>query len=317
MRIPSVLVGVALVHCSFARLQNGRGLQSRGSNDSDPETIWTTLNSSESLDWHECYPSIPLKLECARLLVPLDYTEPISSSNSASNALIRNPSPYPPTSRDYKGPLIFNPSGPGESGVDILLSNGALLRTYLENAFDVVSFDPRGVSRSTPSVSFFDNNVDREIWTAKASVFSVVNTSTNSLGELVADSQVVGQLAGATNRNGYLSSINTDYTARDMLRITKAYGRDKIQYWGISYGSILGATFASLFPDNVGRLIIDGVTGGSGTFSTQIRRCRLPLTVVTMQDRPNVPSMRLRPKLSRKTLTSSTILPKSVRSQSS
>ena len=91
-----------------------------------------------------------------------------------------------------------------------------------------------GVSRSTPSVSFFDNNVDREIWTAKASVFSVVNTSTNSLGELVADSQVVGQLTGVTNRNGYLSSINTDYTARDMLRITKAYGRDKIQYWGIS-----------------------------------------------------------------------------------
>ena len=97
-----------------------------------------------------------------------------------------------------------------------------------------LSINLSGVSRSTPSVSFFDNNVDREIWTAGSSVFSVVNTSTNSLGELVADAQVVGQLAGATNHNGYLNSINTDYTARDMLRITKAYGWDKIQYWGIS-----------------------------------------------------------------------------------
>ena len=91
-----------------------------------------------------------------------------------------------------------------------------------------------GVSRSTPLVSFFDNDIDREIWNARANVFSIVNASTNSLGELVADSQVIGQLAGATNHNGYLDFINTDYTARDMLQITKAYGWNKIQYWGIS-----------------------------------------------------------------------------------
>ena len=90
------------------------------------------------------------------------------------------------------------------------------------------------VSLVPPHLSLFLTTMLTEIWTAKASVFSIVNTSTNSLGKLVADLQVVGQLAGATNRNGYLSSINTDYTACDMLRITKAYGQDKIQYWGIS-----------------------------------------------------------------------------------
>jgi len=91
-----------------------------------------------------------------------------------------------------------------------------------------------GVSRSSPNVSFFDNDVDRNLWVAGTSVFNTVNTSTNSLAELVATSRVVGQLAAATNHNGYLNFINTDYTARDMLQITKAYGRDKIQYWGIS-----------------------------------------------------------------------------------
>lgn len=91
-----------------------------------------------------------------------------------------------------------------------------------------------GVSRSTPSVSIFASNVDNEIWYSRASVFYTVNTSTNSLGELVAGSRVVGQLAGAANSDGYLSSINTAYTAHDMLQIVKAYGTDKIQYWGVS-----------------------------------------------------------------------------------
>lgn len=93
---------------------------------------------------------------------------------------------------------------------------------------------PSGVSRSTPSVSFFASDVDNELWYARASVFNIVNTSTNSLGELVAGSRVVGQLAGAVNHDGYLSSINTAFTAHDMLRIIKAYGTDKIQYWGLS-----------------------------------------------------------------------------------
>ena len=91
-----------------------------------------------------------------------------------------------------------------------------------------------GVSRSTPSVSIFASAVDNEIWYSRASVFYTTNASTNSLGELVAGSRVVGQLAGAANSDGYLSSINTAYTAHDMLQIIKAYGTDKIQYWGIS-----------------------------------------------------------------------------------
>ena len=87
-----------------------------------------------------------------------------------------------------------------------MVNEGSLFREYLGDALDILSFDPRGtcrfqtsfcfriliflpgVSRSTPSVSFFSNDVDREIWTARANVFTVVNGSTNSLGELVADS---------------------------------------------------------------------------------------------------------------------------------
>lgn len=132
-----------------------------------------------------------------------------------------------------------------------MLSAGTLLRTIVGDAFDIVSFDPRGmyqfiivspyshpsfsgVSRSIPVASFFTNDAARQIWSARASAFNVVNTSTNSLGELLADSRLVGQLAAATNYNGYLNFINTADTAHDMLQITQAYGMDKIQYWGFS-----------------------------------------------------------------------------------
>ena len=76
--------------------------------------------------------------------VPLNYSEPISPSNNASIAIIRTISPYPPSSENYKGPLLFNPGGPGGSGIDTVLNEGQLLRTLAGDAFDIVGFDPRG-----------------------------------------------------------------------------------------------------------------------------------------------------------------------------
>lgn len=125
------------------------------------------LNASESLDWKDCYPGQVPKVECALLLVciafcsahhtirrslqvPLNYSEPISSSNNASIAIIRIISPYPPSSENYKGPLLFNPGGPGGSGVDVVLEEGQILRTAVGDAFDIVSFDPRGMRLFDP-----------------------------------------------------------------------------------------------------------------------------------------------------------------------
>ncbi|KAJ7704978.1 TAP-like protein-domain-containing protein [Mycena rosella] len=76
-----------------------------------------------------------------------------------------------------------------------------------------------------------------------------------------------GELAGERD-NGSLRLMNTDHTAREMLRIVQAHYLDKSQYWGFSYGSILGATFASMFPEHVGRLVIDGVADAENYFAT-------------------------------------------------
>jgi len=115
-----------------------------------------------------------------------------------------------------------------------------------------------------------------------------LNETTGSLSQAWATSIVVGKLA--QNRTSeVLPFIHTDHTARDMMQIVKAHGREKINYWGVSYGTILGGTFASMFPvsstrepgrifagaeqlfqDKIERLIIDGVVDSDNYFYGEV-----------------------------------------------
>ncbi|KAJ3501873.1 hypothetical protein NLJ89_g9145 [Agrocybe chaxingu] len=215
---------------------------------------WNSITPSTSLNWVSCYSQLT---QCARLNVPLDYSNP--SAGSAAIALIRIPSPLGLSgSPAYRGPILFNPGGPGESGVNAGLALGSAIQGVFGQAFDLVSFDPRGIGHSTPSISIFTSDVERAAFDLGAQSLNTEVTSSSTLPERWAKIQVLGSLARDRSAN-VISHMTTDNVARDMLRIIEAHGRDKLQYWGISYGSVLGATFAALFPDKVERLIIDGV----------------------------------------------------------
>ncbi|KAL0067808.1 hypothetical protein AAF712_005248 [Marasmius tenuissimus] len=185
--------------------------------------------------------------------VPLDYDNP--DRDSAVIALIRLPAEVSSDSEDYLGPILFNPGGPGGSGVDTALNSGMLLQSVLGPQFDLVSFDPRGVQRSTPSASIYKTQAERVL---THHVATELNHSTETVESFWGYNKITGALALQRGKE-YLPHINTDHSARDMLKIVEAYGEEKLQYWGFSYGSILGSTFASMFPDKVGRLVIDGV----------------------------------------------------------
>ncbi|KAF7350180.1 AB hydrolase-1 domain-containing protein [Mycena venus] len=196
---------------------------------------WETLIADTKLNWTPCYSGF----QCSRLQVPLDYSAP--QSEFASIAIVRLPSTSPKS--EYRGPILFNPGGPGGSGVDAIVGAGAAFATVFGPEFNIVGFDPRGVGYSTPTISFFKTEAECRflIPSAEVVIYPSLNASSN-----------------ASDTEHHLQHMSTDKIVREMLQITQAFGFEKLQYWGISYGSVLGAMFATLFPDKVGRLMIDG-----------------------------------------------------------
>ncbi|KAF7350195.1 AB hydrolase-1 domain-containing protein [Mycena venus] len=213
---------------------------------------WEMLTADTKLNWTPCYSGF----QCSRLQVPLDYSAP--QSEFASIAIVRLPSTSPKS--EYRGPILFNPGGPGGSGVDAIVGAGAAFATVFGPEFDIVGFDPRGVSYSTPTISFFKTDAECRflIPSAEVVIYPSLNASSNAVSKTWCDFGLLGQLALQSDTEHHLQHMSTDNIAREMLQLTQAFGFEKLQYWGISYGSVLGAMFATLFPDKVGRLMIDG-----------------------------------------------------------
>ncbi|KAJ7930564.1 hypothetical protein B0H13DRAFT_1484446, partial [Mycena leptocephala] len=192
--------------------------------------------------------------QCSLLEVPLDYSS--AEAGTASIAIARYPANC--TKSDYRGPILLNPGGPGGSGVDYVVESGAAFATIIGEQFDLVGFDTEvrfRVSYSTPAVSFFQTPAERALWMPPTSniVFPALNQTADAIAQQWARAQIVGQLATNRNEGSYMQYMTTDNTARDMLRITEAFGFEKLQYGVVSdncssHGSVLGATFAAMFP---------------------------------------------------------------------
>ncbi|KAJ6459217.1 TAP-like protein-domain-containing protein [Mycena sanguinolenta] len=207
---------------------------------------WNQITPTDNLLWTPCNGNF----ECARLNVPLDYKNP--NTTSAAIALVRLPAGVPTSSSDYRGPILFNPGGPGASGVNFVLGLAEEVRAVVGPQFDLVGFDPRGIARSVPTASFFGTDAERD-----------------AFGRTYAVAMLQSKLAAARD-DGSLRFINTESTARDMLTIVRAHGQEKLQYAGFSYGTVLGATFAAMSPDKIERMLLDGVSDAEDYYSGMI-----------------------------------------------
>ncbi|MFF6884904.1 alpha/beta fold hydrolase [Streptomyces sp. NPDC012421] len=199
-------------------------------------------------DWKPCEgDGAGADWRCATVKVPLDHAKP--SGATLPVALIRKEA----TDRKERiGSLLFNFGGPGASGVDILpqLSGeyGALNERY-----DLVGFDPRGVGRSSGVVC----RTDAEQAAAETRVDSTPDTPAEEAAFL---KDAAGFGAGCARRSGaVIPYTTTSATARDLDLIRRVLGDDRLHYFGISYGTQLGGAYAHLFPRNVGRLVLDAV----------------------------------------------------------
>ncbi|KAJ3547553.1 hypothetical protein NMY22_g1609 [Coprinellus aureogranulatus] len=187
------------------------GMMRDSSNATENEQLWFKIEPSKDLVWHSCYDP---PFQCARLQVPLNYSDP--NGRQAAIALIRKPAIIPEGSHLYRGPVLFNPGGPGGSGVDLVRSIGQLFSTILGPQFDIVGFDPRGIARSTPRANFFDTDVERVLTVARSGpVPNVKNGSVSGIETYWALAQLVGSLA-EEHDDGYLKHITTENTATDM-----------------------------------------------------------------------------------------------------
>jgi pimeloyl-ACP methyl ester carboxylesterase len=186
--------------------------------------------------------------QCAALTVPLDYDAP--SGANISLALIRLRAAAP---RQRIGTLVLNPGGPGGSGVDLVRGVGELLPLELRARFDIVGFDPRGVLRSTPLRCY-------DTWDHATGALPRATFPVTAREERVQQVYVT-KLAAACRRRGgpILGHMSTRDVARDMDVLRAALGQRQLTYLGYSYGSILGLTYANMFPRRVRALVIDGV----------------------------------------------------------
>ncbi len=204
-----------------------------------------------ALDWGECKasgdaPAPGDDWQCATLQVPLDWSKPEGSTIGL--ALIRAKA----TGGDRAGSLLFNFGGPGGSGVSMMPSYASTV-SKLRERYDLVSWDPRGVAASE-GVRCRD---DKSIQAAEASVDGTPDTPAEEQAYL-RDAADFGQ--GCKEDAGELiAHVSTTDTARDMDRIRQALGDEKLNYFGISYGTELGGVYAHLFPKKVGRMTLDAV----------------------------------------------------------
>lgn len=187
------------------------------------------------------------EVECSSIDVPRDHFAKHDSNQTFSVPLVRL------RGKQATKNIIINPGGPGGSGVGWLYGNGKRIQRLVGDDFHVLSFDPRGVNGSQPQAICYP---DAETRQARATVQSL-DAKRDSAGLYALASNLVRACADTMGEHG--KYINTPQTAADMNDILDAVGQENMIYWGLSYGSLLGQTYATMFPERSERIIIDGV----------------------------------------------------------
>ncbi|MBC7591226.1 MAG: alpha/beta fold hydrolase [Salinibacterium sp.] len=206
----------------------------------------TTTDSyySQQLRWDDCGTG----LVCATAKAPVDWDTP--SGGAIDLALVKHPA-----SGTAQGSLLLNPGGPGGSGWDYVYYSGDASAgpAVMEN-FDVVGWDPRGVGQSTPVTCFTDPlDTDETLY----GTYDAPYDTQGWIDELTIEEQSFAD-ACEQNTGALLGTIDTASNARDMDMLRAVLGDEKLNYLGFSYGTYFGAVYAELFPENVGRLVLDG-----------------------------------------------------------
>lgn len=216
-----------------------------------------------SVTWGDCpdfgYPVGDL--ECGMVQVPLNYGNPnnVQIKIAVSRLKARNPGLR-------QGAMLLNPGGPGGPGLDMPVWMSDLMPQSVLDRYDLIGFDPRGVGRSAP--------VTCGLSILESAQIAPPVEQNNNFDDTAAFMQRAAHGCSVHGGN-YMQFMTTANTARDMERIRQALGEDKISYFGYSYGTYLGAVYASLYPNKTDRFVLDSATQPRGAWREQFRSWKI------------------------------------------
>ncbi len=200
------------------------------------------------LQWSSCGNG----MQCTTARAPMDWQNPADAEIEL--ALVRQPA-----TGTKLGSLLINPGGPGGSGYDFVYESvDYATSARLQQSYDIVGFDPRGVGRSS-AVSCYDDP-------AFLDEYIYGDGTIEDVGEPASDTWLAAVTEDATefaascleHTGALLEFVDTVSAARDLDLLRAVLGDEKLNYLGFSYGTFLGATYADLYPENTGRLVFDG-----------------------------------------------------------
>ena len=245
-------MSLALAGCSP---QQGGGGEPAATSEADPDVTAGTDSAlaeyyTQELSWGECdYPAEDRRaaadLECATVTVPVDYDDPGSGDTFVAVSRLSASGDEP------RGSLFLNPGGPGGSGVDMMLSASFFASQDVRDSYDIVGFDPRGVDRSDGISCLTDQETDE--WRAQPAFDPETET--------VQDMRDTYAQIGAKcheHSSPVVAHMDTQSVAKDLDVMRGVFDEPATHYLGFSYGTEIGATYASLFPQRTGRFVLDG-----------------------------------------------------------
>ena len=244
-----------------------------GSQGDAPRGLESFYN--QDIDWEDCS-NETTTFQCGTVTVPVDYDHPDGKTITIAVKKL------PASDGDAEhGSLFLNPGGPGESGIRMVETGAPMFGEELRGAYDIIGFDPRGVGRSTPITCWSDEELNQHLTDTKNGKSSTLSESISTVMLFSKDSSAQERIdRGASNAARcakhsqvpeLLDHVGTRDVARDLDVLRATNGNAKLNYLGISYGTYIGALYADLFPDRVGRTVLDSAVDPSKRLGGELR----------------------------------------------
>lgn len=220
-----------------------------------PASAEEQSRAAATLTWGPCsVPSLSeTRFECATLVVPMDRDDP--SGETVSLALTRHRSTGDASERI--GSLIFNPGGPGGSGLYSAAVIFAELPPQIQERFDLVTWDPRGVGETVPALADCPSPWPSRPATGEVDWEKVVRDFRQRIRRVSAKCYA--------NNPGIIDHMGTNEVVADLDDIRAALGEEQITYWGMSYGTRIGYVYALRYPERVRAILLDGPIDPAGS----------------------------------------------------